>query len=199
VRLIVNLSLVFWLFFIVGCTSQQPKPAPSWIETVEGIRKEARALNPSLVLDTIMVSSLGDYLADTNTLDTLVSLVNPDTAALFEASFEHGQTATPIRESGVSSVQNKDADALFSLVRIAPNDALLTANTQLPQYPDKDKGAISFFLVLDSGNGVPENLRSTTKVAWKVRYNARGTQTAFFVWVDAQTGSVVQTRVEEFN
>jgi len=125
-------------------------------------------------------------------------MVNPDTRAGFESRFNQGEAASPILNMGTGSHMYKDADTLFSLVRIAPNEALLTANTQLPQYPDKDKGELSFFLVLESGNGVPEKLRSTTKIAWKVRYNARGTQTAFFVWVDAQTGAVLQTKVEEF-
>jgi hypothetical protein len=194
VKVIVGFGLVLALF---ACSSKQGQQSGSWIDSVKGVRSEALSINSNIVLDRIMVTPEEIYVEKENVLKTTVFLVNKEDLSLFESSFSQGSQAQPVRNSGTSSVSNKDADALFNLVKLPPDEALAKANEQLPTYQSKHPEEISFFLELFSGNAVPENLRGSAKVVWKVRYSARDTQTAFNVWVDAQNGSILQTDTEE--
>ena len=198
-RLLHKVLLLPLIFFIVGCSSQQPKQTVSWIDIINKMRGDARNLSSTIVLDRIMVTPEEVYIEDTNILRTTVFFVDKDRFSLWESTFTQNSLPPALKESGTSSLSNKDADDLFRLIRVSPDEALIKANTQLPSYQEKHLEKISFFLELNSGNDVPEKLRSSSKLVWQVRYSARNTRTAFLVWIDAQTGDVLQTQFEDLN
>ena len=191
--------IIFVGILVYGCGAEQTQLQPTLDWKAEVLQSQAAAftLDPQLRIDSIIVSSSPYTIDNEYELSTVLDFVSHDDHASYRKSFNETEVTQELEYIGWSGIEQMHGYTLLNEIQILPSQLISITQTELAAYRPLTTPQIDVMFWLRTSTSVPEQFKPAHRLVWQVRYHGRYSDNALLVWVDAETGEVLGSELQE--